>query len=113
MPEEKKGLGIALVTAAVGFSLGTGPLLGGYLTTWFGWRGVFLFNVPVMALSVVVSYFFVKNKKSKYKINLNIVGAILITLFLISAMLIITQRSWIYVLLSVALVFVFIVPLDG
>ncbi len=38
-------------TAYIGLS--TGPVLGGFLTTFFGWRSIFLFAVPFGILSII------------------------------------------------------------
>lgn len=35
-----------------------GPLAGGALVTWFGWRGVFLFHLPVGALGLILMWRF-------------------------------------------------------
>ncbi|MFI5801429.1 MFS transporter [Streptomyces sp. NPDC051561] len=46
-PAERLGKAIALRTSAIGVAAGTGPVLGGVLVAQFGWRAVFLINVPV------------------------------------------------------------------
>jgi EmrB/QacA subfamily drug resistance transporter len=54
VPPEVRGraLGIFQMSAAVGFALG--PLLGGVLVDWFGWRSVYLFRVlPALLLTLL------------------------------------------------------------
>ncbi|WOC13457.1 MFS transporter [Gordonia sp. MP11Mi] len=41
---------LAAYGATIGAAFAVGPLLGGVLTEWVGWRGIFLINVPVGAL---------------------------------------------------------------
>lgn len=48
------GVAIAAWTAAGGFAALVGPALGGGLVEWFGWRSVFLINVPVAAALILV-----------------------------------------------------------
>src|SRR5579859_1362677 len=50
--EQARAIG---VWAAIGsLALPAGPLLGGALISAFGWRAIFLVNVPIVAISVVV-----------------------------------------------------------
>lgn len=53
--EGGKILGIAVAIPYIGLSLG--PVLGGILTNDFGWRSIFLFNVP---FGIVATYFILK-----------------------------------------------------
>jgi len=46
-PIEERGKVLGINVAAVYFGLSLGPFLGGYLTQHFGWRSIFLTNVPL------------------------------------------------------------------
>ncbi|MCX4093918.1 MFS transporter [Nocardia sp. alder85J] len=49
-PPERIGAAMAAWTAAGGFAATVGPAVGGALVDWFGWRSVFVVNVPIAAL---------------------------------------------------------------
>ncbi|WP_019930148.1 MFS transporter [Nocardia sp. BMG111209] len=49
-PPERIGAAMAAWTAAGGFAATVGPAVGGALVEWFGWRSVFVVNVPIAAL---------------------------------------------------------------
>lgn len=52
-PPERRGAAVGLWGATGGIAAATGPALGGVLVDAFGWRAVFLVNVPVVVLTLV------------------------------------------------------------
>ena len=54
-PAGERGRAIGINTAAVYIGLSLGPVLGGFLTQNFGWRSLFLVNLPVGALALVLT----------------------------------------------------------
>lgn len=52
-PPRLLGLGLGMNVTAISASQVAGPLVGGAMVTWFGWRAVFLFNVPTGLIGVV------------------------------------------------------------
>ncbi|MBW3652886.1 MAG: MFS transporter [Actinobacteria bacterium] len=55
LPEGRRAAGFGLLGSAVGVAAAVGPALGGVLVGAFGWRAIFLVNVPVVAAAVVLS----------------------------------------------------------
>jgi MFS family permease len=49
---ERIGVAVAAWTAAGGFAATVGPAVGGALVDWFGWRAVFVINVPITAILI-------------------------------------------------------------
>ncbi|CAK1245502.1 MFS transporter [Fructobacillus fructosus] len=61
-------------TAGIGSSLGL--LIGGGLTTTFSWQAGFLINVPITLILLILSIYFVPNKKGN-KTGIDYIGALL------------------------------------
>jgi EmrB/QacA subfamily drug resistance transporter len=59
-PPEERGKALGINIAATYFGLSMGPFLGGLLTEHFGWRSVFLINVPLCALIIVLIFWKLK-----------------------------------------------------
>lgn len=55
LPDGRRAGGYGLLGSAVGVAAAVGPALGGVLVGAFGWRAIFLVNVPVVAAAVVLS----------------------------------------------------------
>ncbi len=55
LPAGRRGAGFGLLGSAVGVAAAIGPALGGVLVGAFGWRAIFLVNVPVVAGAVALS----------------------------------------------------------
>jgi EmrB/QacA subfamily drug resistance transporter len=69
----------AIAFWAATFSLGTGigPLIGGELLKHFHWSSVFYINLPVIAVGLIGSYFFIANSKTEQPRKLDILGTVL------------------------------------
>ena len=57
-PPEHRGRVLGIYTSSVYLGLSLGPFLGGFLTGIFGWRSIFLVNVPLglLALAMIMLY---------------------------------------------------------
>lgn len=51
IPEELRPRAFGYLGALLGASAATGPLVGGLLTQYFGWKAIFLVNLPLLTLS--------------------------------------------------------------
>ncbi|WUH79008.1 MFS transporter [Streptomyces sp. NBC_00435] len=58
-PPDRLGAAVAVRTSAIGLAAAVGPLLGGVLVEHFGWRAVFVANVPA-ALVIAAAAVFVR-----------------------------------------------------
>ena len=55
LPDGRRAAGFGLLGSAVGAAAAIGPVLGGVLVGAFGWRAIFLVNLPVVFAAVVMS----------------------------------------------------------
>lgn len=62
MPINERGKGIGIITSVAYIGLIAANIIGGFLTTNFGWRSVFLFVIPFLILTIFITYFKVPNE---------------------------------------------------
>jgi EmrB/QacA subfamily drug resistance transporter len=80
--ERAKAIGIWAGVSGLGIAIG--PMLGGWLLEHFSWGSVFLVNVPVVAVALPAGYFLLPNSKAENSPKLDIFGAVLSIVGLIS-----------------------------
>lgn len=90
--EQGKAFGILFGVNGVG--LAVGPVLGGLITSAFGWQWIFLINVPFVLLSLGISSFSVTESRSQEEgARLDWLGAALLLIGLPSLVLVIVQGA--------------------
>lgn len=55
-PTERRGRALGVFGAVGGAAMASGPLVGGLLVAWTGWRGIFLINLPVGVAGWIAAY---------------------------------------------------------
>ena len=61
-PPAERGKALGIYTTAVYLGLSMGPFLGGILTQYFGWRSIFLINVPVGIFAVAMVFLYLRDE---------------------------------------------------
>ena len=69
-PPGKRGMGLGVIGSAVSVGLMLGPPLGGMLIHYYGWRYIFLVNIPVGIAAVLFSLKIMKEHKADSDGNL-------------------------------------------
>lgn len=64
---EERAKAIGIWASIGGIAAAAGPLLGGILTSWFGWRAVFFVNVPFGIVGAVLTAKYVLNPMTEHK----------------------------------------------
>jgi EmrB/QacA subfamily drug resistance transporter len=105
VPRDKTGsaMGLLGTTSAIGTALG--PSLGGVLIAWFGWRAIFLVNVPLIAVALLLAYRFLPadRRTATGRPGLDWLGTLLLALTLGAYALAMTIGRGDFGLLNVAL----------
>lgn len=77
---QKRGYILGIYTTSVYLGLSFGPILGGFLTQYIGWKGIFVFTLILSILSMVLGLFY-RERESKREEKLDIWGTILFSSF--------------------------------
>jgi EmrB/QacA subfamily drug resistance transporter len=90
----------SLFSAVWGLSSVGGPLLGGYLTVYLGWRWVFLTCVPFAVVAILLLVYYVTEPPVKRRVApIDWAGAVLLTLGLSALLLVVldgSRHGWAY-----------------
>jgi EmrB/QacA subfamily drug resistance transporter len=104
-PPEERGRALGINVAAVYLGLSIGPFLGGFLTLHFGWRSIFLVNVPLGLTLVALVSLKLKGEWAESKgEKFDLIGSIIYCLGLIAIMYGFSSFSQLHTLLSAGLV---------
>ncbi|MGG0289960.1 MFS transporter [Bacillus pacificus] len=83
-PDEKKRAKMfGIWSAIVSIASGTGPFIGGLLVNIFGWRSIFIINLPIGMIGILMAFVIIPNvlpKKEKINVANHLIGIIAITL---------------------------------
>ena len=74
---KERGIAFAVWGSTIGGMAAVGPLLGGWLTTYFSWRWAFGINVPFGIAIIIGSLVFVKESREPSAGRVDVVGAVL------------------------------------
>ncbi|NOU94632.1 MFS transporter [Paenibacillus sp. LMG 31456] len=72
--ERARALGIW--AAVTGAAMAAGPVVGGLLVDSFGWRSIFLLNVPLAGISLIMTFLFVRETDRKPRKSFDLGGQI-------------------------------------
>jgi EmrB/QacA subfamily drug resistance transporter len=73
----QKGRAIGMWTAVATLGIALGPTVGGVLTETFGWRSIFLANVPVGVVALALTFRFVDESSDPTSRSFDVVGQVL------------------------------------
>jgi EmrB/QacA subfamily drug resistance transporter len=74
---KERAQAIALWAAVFSLGMGIGPVVGGWLLDNFHWSSVFYINIPIVAIGMAGSAYFIQNSKTDKPRRIDIIGALL------------------------------------
>jgi EmrB/QacA subfamily drug resistance transporter len=92
-PEEDRGKALGILGSVISAGFLTGPILGGFLVEHLGWRSIFFINLPIGAIGIYLSSKVLDKDGSAEKARLDLLGALLIFLFLASLLLFLNRMA--------------------
>ena len=78
VPPENRGKALSITAVAVALGLCTGPVLGGALSTLFGWQSIFFINVPIGIFGLIMVIKNIPSEKKTESVPFDFAGSILI-----------------------------------
>ncbi|MCH9708305.1 MAG: DHA2 family efflux MFS transporter permease subunit [Actinomycetia bacterium] len=88
---------IGIWGGVVGISMALGPIVGGALIEYVGWRSVFWINLPICAVAILLAAIFVPESKSETMRGVDPVGQALAVTFLFGMVFVLIEgpaRGW-------------------
>jgi EmrB/QacA subfamily drug resistance transporter len=55
LPADRRGWALGIIMTVASLAIAAGPVLGGYITEYFGWHWIFFINVPVGIVAVILA----------------------------------------------------------
>src|SRR5690606_25486338 len=99
--ERAKALGLWGIVAGLGS--GAGVLLGGILTSMFGWTAIFFINIPVGVLVVIVLPMLVTTDTKARNNKTDVLGAVTVTVRLVSLVTSLVAANQVHIMTPVTL----------
>jgi len=93
-PERERGRALGMLGSVVSLGFITGPLIGGFLVEHFGWRSIFLLNLPIGAIGLFLSSKILKGDRKVAKAQLDLRGTLLFFLFVTTFLLFLNRVGW-------------------
>ena len=92
-PPAERAQAVGVWVGAVGVGMALGPIAGGVLTEWVGWRAVFFVNLPVGVLALVAALYGIRESRGRAGSDrVDVLGAVTLTAGLL-ALVIALQQS--------------------
>ncbi|MBV7509585.1 MFS transporter [Bacillus sp. sid0103] len=103
IPYERRGRAISMISAGTAMAFGLGPIVGGMISEYIGWKWLFAVSCLVLALLPILVRLLPKEEPKPFRFD--ITGAFLTVVHAVTLLIAVTQRSAVWLaagLLSIA-----------
>ncbi|TVY07816.1 MFS transporter [Paenibacillus cremeus] len=98
IPLERRGSAIAMISAGSAMAFGLGPIVGGLISEYFGWNGLFVITCLILVILPVLLRLL--PKENAMPLRFDIPGAILTVVNAATLLLAVTQLSVVWLIVS-------------
>ncbi len=98
VPYERRGRAVSMIASGVALAFGLGPVVGGTITEFIGWNGLFLVTCLVFPLAPIL--WKLLPKESRREVRFDILGAALTAVVTGSLLVAVQQKSAVLLLVS-------------
>lgn len=84
---ENRGKALSISAIAIAVAVCTGPVIGGFLATLFGWASIFFINLPIGIFGIVFAMKQIPSDHKKDAVPFDVIGSVLIFIALILILL--------------------------
>jgi len=107
IPLDRRGKAMAMIMSSVSLGLGLGPVIGGVIVNYLGWK--VLFVVTAVTLLLVPLYMMLFPKEQAKKGSFDVLGALLISIGTTGLLLFLTNHSWMVLILGLIAIVLFVI----
>ncbi|MGG1550270.1 MFS transporter [Paenibacillus ferrarius] len=98
IPPERRGSAIAMISAGSAMAFGLGPIVGGIISEYFGWNGLFAVTCLVLVILPVLLRLLPREEAPPFRFDL--AGACYTVVNAATLLLAVTQLSWLWLAIS-------------
>jgi EmrB/QacA subfamily drug resistance transporter len=106
----QRGKALSITAVSVAIALTVGPVIGGFLTSTFGWQSIFFINIPIGVLGFLLANQTIHQQGDRTVQPFDFIGAAIIFLALISILLPLSlveefgwNNSWLLIIMTIGL----------
>ncbi|MDF1539075.1 MAG: MFS transporter [Candidatus Thorarchaeota archaeon] len=110
---QDRGRAIGMISVILAAALGLGPVIGGFLSQYYGWPSIFLVNLPIGVIGYLLMQKYIPETKRVEETKFDMIGATLFFTFLFVLVYYVSIATTAEFVLSVTLISIIVVSFFG